>query len=117
VVDWVLHAVNQARHVRPIFYTDAELPLLPEEDAPGIGAFRNRLNKILVQRERQSLPHEQIIGMLDETGKVFHILILKTKVTLPYTSVFVQLDCGYWNAQAERNLRRKAAKQINRRTR
>jgi hypothetical protein len=24
---------------------------------------------------------------------------------LPYTSVFIQLDCGYWSAEAEQRLR------------
>jgi hypothetical protein len=26
-------------------------------------------------------------------------------MTLPYTSVFLQLDCGYWNADQESRLR------------
>jgi hypothetical protein len=29
----------------------------------------------------------------------------KTNLTLPYTSVFLQIDCGYWSADAERRLR------------
>jgi len=35
----------------------------------------------------------------------FNVLIIKTNLTLPYTSVFFQLECGYWNAAAEENLR------------
>jgi hypothetical protein len=26
-------------------------------------------------------------------------------MTIPYTSVFFELDCGYWNADAEQRLR------------
>ena len=26
-------------------------------------------------------------------------------MTIPYTSVFFELDCGYWNAGAEQRLR------------
>jgi hypothetical protein len=26
-------------------------------------------------------------------------------MTIPYTSVFFELDCGYWNAEAEQRLR------------
>lgn len=26
-------------------------------------------------------------------------------MTLPYTSVFLQLECGYWNAASEKRLR------------
>jgi hypothetical protein len=32
-------------------------------------------------------------------------LIVKTDMTIPYTSVFFELDCGYWNAEAEQRLR------------
>ena len=102
----VLNAVEVAPHLRPIIYTDAELPFLREEDAPGIGAYRDELRTILGGRPVESLPHDEIIKLLDEAGRAFHVLLLKTTLALPYTSVFVQLDCGYWNAGAEQRLRR-----------
>jgi hypothetical protein len=30
-------------------------------------------------------------------------------MTIPYTSVFVRLECGYWSADAEKRLREKMA--------
>ena len=47
---------------------------------------------------------------LDEAGKTFKVLLIKTPLTKPYTSVFFQLECGYWNADSEAELR-KAIKQ------
>ena len=38
-------------------------------------------------------------------GKTFHVLLLKTNHTQPYTSVFLQLECGYWSPKAEKELR------------
>jgi hydroxymethylpyrimidine pyrophosphatase-like HAD family hydrolase len=105
VVEKVLDAVRQAPHVRPIIYTDAELKFVPEENAPGISAYRDRLREVLGDADVQSLPHEEIIAKLDEAGKTFHVVLLKTDLTLPYTSVFLQLDCGYWTAEAEQQLR------------
>lgn len=105
VVKFVLAELGKAKHVRPAIYTDAELKHVPEENAKGITADREALGKLLADRAVQALPHEQIIAKLDEDGRTFHILILKTKLTLPYTSVFLQLDCGYWNAEAEQKLR------------
>jgi len=105
VVACVLDAVRKAPHVRPIIYTDAELKFVPEENAPGIGAYRDQLKEILGDADVQSLPHEEIIAKLDEAGSTFHVLLLKTVLTLPYTSVFLQLDCGYWSAEAEQQLR------------
>jgi hypothetical protein len=33
------------------------------------------------------------------------VLVIKTSGTMPYTSVFLQLDCAYWNADQESSLR------------
>jgi len=105
VVDFVLKAVKKARHVRPLVYLDAELADLPEADAHGVTAYQKKLHKLLPPGAVQTVPHEEIISMLNEAGKTFRVLILKSTLTLPYTSVFVQLDCGYWNAEAESRLR------------
>ncbi|HEY3897917.1 MAG TPA: RbsD/FucU domain-containing protein [Chthoniobacter sp.] len=105
VVKTVLDALGHAPHVKPIIYVDAEMQHVPEADAKGITTYRDDLSKLLAKREVQSLPHEQIIAKLDEAGKTFHVLLLKTNLTIPYTSVFLQLDCAYWNADAERRLR------------
>lgn len=105
VVHAVFDALDKVQHVRPIIYLDAEMPHVPEADAPDITAYRDGLTKLLGQREAQSLPHEKIIAKLDEAGKTFHVLLLKTNLTIPYTSVFLQLDCAYWNAEAEKRLR------------
>jgi len=105
VVNVVLKALGKTRHVEPSIYTDAELSHIPEQEAKGISEYREQVKKLLGARGVQSLPHEQIIAKLDETGKTFHVLLLKTKLTLPYTSVFFQLDCGYWNAASEQKLR------------
>jgi len=105
VVRAVLDTVSKAPHVRPVIYTDAELKAVPEARAKGVEAYREELAKILAGREISVLPHEQIISKLDEAGKTFHVLVLKTRMTIPYTSVFLQLDCGYWSAEAEHELR------------
>jgi hypothetical protein len=101
----VLDELSKSKHVRPIIYTDAELKHVPEKRAPGITAYRDALRKLLAKKPSQVLPHEQIIAKLDEAGKTFKVLLIKTPLTLPYTSVFLQLDCGYWNAESETELR------------
>jgi len=101
----VLEALDAAQHVRPTIYLDAELQHVPEQHAPGIDAYRAALAKLLGDRPVTSIPHEDIIAKLDEAGQMFRILMLKTKLTLPYTSVFIRLDCGYWSAEAEKTLR------------
>jgi len=105
VVQTVLAELKRAKHVKPIIYTDAELKYVPEKDAPGIEKYRAGLARVLEDKQVQVLPHEQIISKLDEAGKTFKVLVIKTPLTLPYTSVFLELDCAYWNADAEKRLR------------
>lgn len=105
VVKAVLDALSRARHVKPIIYTDAELAEVPESDAKGVTEYRDKLKKSLDGHEAKAMAHDEIIKKLDEAGKTFHVLLLKTRLTIPYTSVFLQLDCGYWNADSEKKLR------------
>ena len=94
VVRMVLDQLSKTKHVRPVILTDAELKVVPETDAAGVTAYREALSSLLGKTEAQSLPHEEIISKLDEAGKTFHVLVLKTNLTIPYTSVFIRLECG-----------------------
>jgi D-ribose pyranose/furanose isomerase RbsD len=105
VVKEVLAAVDHSIQVRPIVYMDAELPFVPESDAPGVTEFRRQMTALVGDRAVTSLPHEQLIHDVDDAGKTFNVLILKTRLTIPYTSVFLRLDCKYWSADAEVRLR------------
>jgi D-ribose pyranose/furanose isomerase RbsD len=106
VIRTVLDIVGNSIQVRPIVYMDAELPFVPEKDAPGVTAYREGIKNLLKGRTITSLPHEQIIAKVDEVGKTFHIVILKTTMTVPYTSVFLQLNCKYWSDEAEAHMRK-----------
>ena len=105
VTSAVLQALAGTKHVKPTIFIDHELEFVSEEDAPGISAYREKLAGILSGSKISKLPHEQIIAKLDEAGKTFHVLLLKTNMTIPYTSVFLQLECGYWDADSEKRLR------------
>jgi len=101
----VMEAIASSAHVRANIYTDTELQHVPEEDAQGIDIFRRQLSQLLQQQPARQIPHEEIIGKLDRAATLFRVLLLKTNMVLPYTSVFFELDCGYWNADAEQRLR------------
>jgi RbsD/FucU transport protein family protein len=105
VIKTVLAELAHSKHVQPIFYTDAELKYVAEARAPGISYYRARLAKLLSGQSPRELPHEAIIAKLDEVGKTFKVLLIKTHMTLPYTSLFLQLECAYWNADSEKELR------------
>ncbi len=101
----VLAAIGRSAHVRAVPWTDAELGRVSEADAPGIGEVRQALAETLADSRPRSAPHGDIIGQLDRVAETFSVLVLKTDMTLPYTSVFIELDCGYWDEEAEQRLR------------
>jgi L-fucose mutarotase/ribose pyranase (RbsD/FucU family) len=105
VVEKVLAVLRLARHVKPIVYTDQELQFVEERDAPGIKSYRYHLADLLEDFSVSVLAHEEIISKLDRVGETFRVTVIKTNTTMPYTSVFFELDCGYWNADAESRLR------------
>jgi len=84
---------------------DAEFKYVTEEDAPGVSALRRELDCLLKNEKASEMGHEQTIAKLDEESRAYQILILKTTLTIPYSSVFMQLDCVYWSDAAERRLR------------
>jgi L-fucose mutarotase/ribose pyranase (RbsD/FucU family) len=106
VIRKVLGAIDSSIHVRPVVYMDAELPFVPEKDAPGANAYRDAIKSALAGDKITALPHEKLIAKVDEVGKTFHVVVLKTTMTVPYSSVFLELNCKYWSDDAEARLRK-----------
>lgn len=109
VVRYVLSAVNHTIHVRPDVYMDAELPFVPDQDAPGASAYRAQIAAVLQGYKVQSELHDKIIATIGQTGSEFHVLVLKTTLTIPYSSVFIRLNCKYWSDAAEQRMRARMA--------
>lgn len=109
VLKEIVSEVSASKHVRAIAHTDKELKFLREEDAPGVSAYREQLFALIPDAENHAQPHEEIIHNLDLASKAFRVLIIKTNMAVPYTSVFLQLDCAYWNSAAEQQLRARMA--------
>lgn len=105
VLEKVLAALDGSRHVKPHIWLDKELGFVPEAMAPGADAVRARLASLLAGREAKPVLHADLIARLDEAGRVFKILMIKTTLAVPYTSVFFELDCGYWPPESEGVLR------------
>ena len=105
VLETVMKAMAGTRHITPIVYLDAELKHVPETRAPGIDAYRAGLKRALGAKEPRDSLHEDVLKRIDQTGRMYKVLMLKTNMTLPYTTVFLELDCGYWGPEAEQAMR------------
>lgn len=97
VLKTVNEKVKAAPHVFAHVYNDKELEYITEEMVPGIGELRSGIRSICGS-EAKSVMHEELISRLDEAGKLFSVLIIKTPQTIPYTTTFFELDCAYWDS-------------------
>jgi D-ribose pyranose/furanose isomerase RbsD len=105
VLAYTLRQIDSSSHVKPIVFCDAELRYLTGEQVAGIDAFRDSLTRTLGGITPQVILHESVFAKIDEASKLFKVLVLKTNGTIPYSSVFIQLDCKYWTAEKESALR------------
>jgi hypothetical protein len=105
VLERVLKAISESGHVRPKIYLDRELAYVPAALAPGMDAARKKLETLLAKYEVKPVLHEELIAKMDQIAKTFKILMIKTNLALPYTTVFMDLDCGYWSPENEAKMR------------
>lgn len=101
----VLGSIENEKHTRPIIYIDKELDYMHEALCPGVKNLKKNLKGTLNGYPVKSILHDEIFAKLDKASKLFNVLVLKTENLIPYTSIFMELDCGYWSKQKEESLR------------
>ena len=105
VVDAVERVIEEKSHVKPRLYVATEAASVPYDYAPGIKNYRDQLEEALHGRETVQLDHAMLMRMLNDASKTYRVLVIKTRSALPYTSVFMELGSGYWDAESESALR------------
>ena len=105
----VMGLLQASSHVRPEPILDQELLFLPDIELPTLVDTRAGIIQAIKPCQPEFIDHEQILKMLSESAKTYRILVIKTPCTIPYTSVFLRLECGYWTAEQEQNLRDRIA--------
>ena len=107
VLDYVLSAMEQTETVRPQIYLTRELRAVENDFAPGIDDLRKRLTQSLHGHEPTELDQQSLITLLESANRSFDVLIIRTPTALPYSSVFLELQPGYWDVDSETRLREK----------
>jgi hypothetical protein len=113
VLRFVLARIQESRHARPVIFTDKELAFVPEADAAGISQYRRDIAGLFGEQQVTALPHESLIKRLDTDAHEFKVLIIKTNMAIPYTSVFINLKAAYWGDEPEKRLREAMAAEPN----
>ncbi len=106
-LEWLLDMTNAAPHVDPKIYRDLELDFLKDDMVDGISDFKVGLERLFKNKDVNPLLHDKVFELLDQEAALFSVLVIKTEELMPYTSVFLRLDCGYWDEEQEQALRNK----------
>jgi D-ribose pyranose/furanose isomerase RbsD len=114
VLKYVAHAIAASRHVRATVFVDQELQFIDEHDYPGVTELRKQIAAQFAKEQISSMPHADVMNRIDQSGKTYRILFIKTTATIPYTSVFMCLDCGHLSDEVERKIRTAMATADNR---
>jgi len=104
-VDYVLNALEQTENLRPHVYLTREVRSVENDFAPGIDEFRKRIKGSLHGHEPTELEQQSLLTLLEDANRSFDVLVIRTQSALPYTSVFLELQPGYWDADSETRLR------------
>lgn len=103
ILTFVYKEIEKAPHIRPLIYQDRELSFLTDHDAAGINVLKEEMDQ-LMGNQVESIPHEELIKSLDEASRMFSVIIIKSNLTIPYTSTFFKLDCNYWDEEQQKSL-------------
>jgi L-fucose mutarotase/ribose pyranase (RbsD/FucU family) len=109
VLHYVARAIASSKHVRAAAFVDQELQFVPEQSYPGVTHLREQINREFSKDILSSVPHSEAISKIDEAGKTFRVLFIKTNTTIPYTSVFMRLDCGYMTDEIDAQIKNRMA--------
>ena len=106
MLNYVVKAISSSKHVRAAAFVDQELKFVPEENYPGVTHLREEINRAFVKSNLLSIPHAEALSKIDDTGKTFRVLFIKTNTTIPYSSVFMRLDFGYMTDEIDSEYQR-----------
>jgi len=104
-LDYVLHVMERTENTRPNVYVARELRSVENDYAPGIEPFRKRITGALHGHETLQIDHQSLLLLLEDANRSFDVLIIRTQTALPYSSVYLELLPGYWDADSEARLR------------
>lgn len=109
-LDGVLQSIDAHSHVRPLIHLTREANALTENDTPGINDHRAGLKQVLMGRETLTLTNNSLNLLITDARKNYRILVVKTSTSLPYTSIFLELESGYWDGESETALRKRMSR-------
>jgi len=111
VVDYVLNTLEQTQHVKPNIYLTREMRAVENDVAPGINEMRLQIKNSLHGHESTEIDQQSLLTLIESAQSSFNVLVIRTSTALPYTSVFLELQPGYWDDESEKELRQRISRE------
>jgi len=94
----------------PRLWVSRELTAIPENRAPGVHRYTREMKNLIRGRFHYYIDQRFIDMQLAQAAANYRVLYLKTNTHLPYSSIAIELDSGYWNPDAEAEIRQRLNK-------
>ncbi|RJR08801.1 hypothetical protein C4588_05450 [Candidatus Parcubacteria bacterium] len=107
VLDYVLSGMDKTGHAGATAWISSELEKIPDRDAIGIAKVHQEIRRQLNNAKitTKTAIEQEILKMIEAEAGDYNILVLKSDTQLPYTTVYLHLDCRYWDETREKRLR------------
>ena len=105
IIRELVATINEKQHIKPQFYTARELKSVKNSQAAGVDQYRKEIKSALSGYTTRELDSVTLNRLLQGTSSTYAVLVIKTQTALPYSSIFIELDSGYWDVETERELR------------
>lgn len=107
VLKQVFSTLETNGHVEGKIYVSKESRFLRESETPGIKVFQLLRDHAINGRKVRALDHAALEILIMDAKKKYSVLVIKTNSLLPYSSVFLELESGYWDGESETALRKR----------
>lgn len=107
VLDYVLSGMDDSVHAGATAWLCSELEKVPDRDAIGITKVHHEIRRLLNDAKIpvKVATEQEILKKIDTETADYNVLVLKSGTPLPYTSVYLHIDCRYWDEAREKRLR------------
>ena len=105
VIRWVQQKIDAMPHVYAHVFRDEEYRFLEDGICPGIDGLKKEVAEVLPEERITFCPHDELLNRMDSVSQQYRVIVIKTPLLKPYTSVFWELDCKYWDQEKQRLLK------------
>jgi hypothetical protein len=105
VIRYLNNAIQRTPHIKAKVFMDKELAYIPSKNDSDLINYQQIINDVYKNDSIATLLHDSVFSMITQNAKQFQVLVLKTNTCIAYSSVFIRLDCKYWDDNREKTLR------------